>query len=559
MQPAHIRRFALIALVLFIVSAASCAAPRVGPARELPQEAAALLSPAPDHYAPGAGMLEPKPASDRIRQGFEGALTPTARAAIRHDPALDLVAATVAAIYADGEQAPSRAIVQWLFWKCGAVSRYSRADVTSAGNEEELNFIAYEYAGKLQAAPIPEAYGVARATRGGRVSQAIVIGQAPVAVDPFKKSHAPGAQVALKVKPLAGATELVLHEGGDAGAVREARMAAAADGSFTVSYALPSQPGRYFLEVTGVDARAAEGTSRDTLLWVPVYVGVPEPSVPDDFMRAPQVSPADAAGGGARIVELYNAERTKAGKKPLGSDGRLAAVAQKKSDALALAAREPAPNPAFADEIATAGFPPRVCDDAHAIIDSPTEYAKMRLLQPSARKRISSDDGLVLAVALTPRAPGAKPGSAVEYAVVEHAVDPVATLDPVKDVAKVRAALDALRVTEAGGPYGSDEDLGKVVAKFAAEVCRGERKPNETKTLIDRARQTGQSRGANQPSFYNYAANWRVGYDHTRWAETSMLARVKEPRLTHAAVGMCQGNLPGKPGATYLVVVQFAP
>jgi hypothetical protein len=52
---------------------------------------------------------------------------------------------------------------------------------------------------------------------------------------------------------------------------------------------------------------------------------------------------------------------------------------------------------------------------------------------------------------------------------------------------------------------------------------------------------------------------WRAGYDYTRWEETSLFAKSKEPPLSHAEVGICQGNLPGKPGGAYVVAIQYAP
>jgi hypothetical protein len=52
---------------------------------------------------------------------------------------------------------------------------------------------------------------------------------------------------------------------------------------------------------------------------------------------------------------------------------------------------------------------------------------------------------------------------------------------------------------------------------------------------------------------------WRAGYDFTRWEETSLLAKSKDPPLSHAEVGLCQGNLPGKPGGSYVVVISYGP
>ncbi len=100
-------------------------------------------------------------------------------------------------------------------------------------------------------------------------------------------------------------------------------MTPAADGSFTITRKAPTKPGRYFLEVTGLDPRtlqaAPENPWRRSLFWVPVYVGVPEPTAPDPVFRAPAPNPTDVTTWGTRIVDGYNEARAAAGKKPLAA------------------------------------------------------------------------------------------------------------------------------------------------------------------------------------------------------------------------------------------------
>ncbi len=60
-----------------------------------------------------------------------------------------------------------------------------------------------------------------------------------------------------------------------------------------------------------------ENPWRRTCFWVPVYVGVPEPTAPDAFVRAPAPNPTDVTTWGARIVEGYNEARLRAGKQAI--------------------------------------------------------------------------------------------------------------------------------------------------------------------------------------------------------------------------------------------------
>jgi hypothetical protein len=294
-----------------------------------------------------------------------------------------------------------------------------------------------------------------------------------------------------------------------------------------------------------------ENPWRRTLFWAPLYVGVPEPDAPDEALRAPPESPPDAAGWRSRVLDAYDEARTKAGKQPLVRDGRVSTLAQERSGLVARAGREPPPDVVLADKLAAAGFPPHDYDEHSARIDSVADYVHLRLLQPWARRRILGSESLVAGVGLT--ANTNEKGEIDYYTVVEDQVDPVARFDAARDRANVVAALDALQVAEGRAAYKHDEDVAKVVQEFADEVCHGAKRANQMKPLVDKARGVGDK-------FHTWGTPvWRAGYDYTRWQETSVLAKGKEDPLTYAEVGICQGDLPGKPGGSYVVVIQFGP
>ena len=453
------------------------------------------------------------------------------------------------------QQAPSQALLAWLSWRAGAFAPVARVVVMTTTGTDDLDLQTADYAAKVQASVYPESFGVARVTRG-RPAQAIVFARRPLAVEPLPKAYPPGAPITLKVKPLDAFTELALLADDEGGGVVEERFALSGDagGTFSVTHKAPSKPGRYFLEVTGLDPRTLqampENPWRRTLLWVPVYVGVPEPAAPDAFVRAPGASPADVTTWGSRVVELYDEARAKAGKKAIATDGRVTALAAERSGVVARAGREPPPDVVLADKIAAAGYPPHDYDESHARIDGVEDYVALRLLQPSARRRLLGADAVVVGVGLTPNAPNAK--GEIDYTLVEDDVEPAARFDVARDRPEVYAALDAPAKAEGRAAYKHDEDVSKVVQAFADEVCHGAKRPNQMKPFIDKARGVGDK-------YHQWGTPvWRVGYDFTRWEASSLFAKNKEAPMVYAEVGICQGDLPGKPGASYVVAIQYA-
>ena len=94
-------------------------------------------------YGPDAGRVPTTPDQARIRAAFEGALLPAARPSLHHEPALDLVARVVADMAGEG-QPPSQALIQWLFWRAGATSRYARVELMIAQGVDDLDLQTVE-------------------------------------------------------------------------------------------------------------------------------------------------------------------------------------------------------------------------------------------------------------------------------------------------------------------------------------------------------------------------------------------------------------------------------
>src|SRR5262245_13473719 len=198
MRTTFLRRSALFALVL-ATSVAGCATP-TGPVRVLPAEVQKIFEGAPAEYAPGEGRVRGSPDAGRLRVAFEAVLRAETRATLQHEPALDLAAAAVAEATDGGKRPVPHAIMEWLVWRSGATSRVARADVIAADDPGQLDFRLRELGERLQPAMLPQSYGLARSTRGGRTAQVVIVARQALAVEPFPKAHAPGATLVIKGK-----------------------------------------------------------------------------------------------------------------------------------------------------------------------------------------------------------------------------------------------------------------------------------------------------------------------------------------------------------------------
>jgi hypothetical protein len=411
----------------FCAVLAACGAPaHVGPVRDLPERARALLASAPPVYAPEAAGAPPSADAQTLRGAFEGALSPEVRGQMRHDPALDLAATMFAETYSETERTPAHALSQWMVYESGSVALAPWFEVSFGGRarRHDLDDIAVESARKLEPSILPRAFGVARFTEGKLTSQAIVVATAPLDVQPFQKSYAPGAPLTLAVRPRDASTGFVFYADGDDGSVVEEPMAPRPDGTLFVSHAVPARPGRYFVEVRATEpvdkAPDPWNPTAHPLLLVPIYVGMPEPREPEDFIKNPAGAPADPAAWPAWIRAMYDAQRARWHKPPMLEDPRLTALAEARAAAVAPAHGEPAPERGLSRKMRAAGIPVRTYHWETSHFDAVADYVYMRLLSPARRKTIVHSDEPTFAVGIAPRPPDAR--GRVTYAVVEYTV-----------------------------------------------------------------------------------------------------------------------------------------
>jgi hypothetical protein len=527
----------------------------MAPAREIPADVGSLL--ARNGAAYGGPVVAAGADNPALRRAYEDQVSASVRATMKHDPALDIVAQVLATIYLRTRQVPAVSLEQWLFWRCGATEIPAGFDILAFYGDDPgpaLDKRLADVAAQHRPRPVPVSYGLVRVAFSAEITvQALVLASRPVEVPAFKKSFEPGQEMQIAVRPTLAYTDLTLFADAGGGDVRVVPMTSGDDGSRWAKVTLPAQPGRYFVEVVAVEpvegAADPEHPWRNSLLLLPVYVGIPEPTEPDDFIRHPVPNPPDPALWRELILRGYNAERARVGRPPLALDARAAGIAQQHSDEVARTHADPRPDVHLYEELASAGLPANEVGASLGHLEFVSEYVHMRLLEPAARHRLLNPATTLLGLGLSQRPPEER---VRPWAVVEYAIEPLGALDTAKERDRVYAELAALDQAEQKTPIERDDALGRVAQEVAEEVCRGARKLDDGKGVWERAR--GIAKGFTKGGSFSW-----VGYRFSK----SEIARVREGTkgrgFTHVGVGMCQGDLPNLPKGTFALLMEMGP
>jgi hypothetical protein len=546
-------RARLLLSLLALLAALGCgpvpvAAPRA-PLRELSLPISALLAQVPTEYATTRPVPIP---DDRGTAAAQAAFATMIGGAATHEPALDMVAAIAGKSYGETQELPAEALLQWLFWKCGAVSLPGPLNVLVAPAEAEPYF-----RDQLQkaAAALPRgfslAYGLARVATQGEVAQVMVLGLRLTELAPIAKSQAPGARVPVRIKPTKAYGELTLYVDQGGPEVVELPMKAEADGSFSGEAPIPGKPGRYFAEVVGVElppGGAVEKGWRVSLLWLPLYAGVAEPVAPDEFIRHPQKNHPDRATWPAQVLNAYNEARARLGRAPLAFEAGPSNTAQQRSEEIAGTVELPPPDLDLHKKLALAGSPARRLFGFIDEIEYVSEYITLRLQRPAARFAIFDPDVTTFALGLSPRrvSPGLGLINSVEY-VFEHI-----RVDPKKEHDRVQAELDADDRAGGGRGFGASEPLARAAQGVADEVCRGGPEPTDAQAIFARAA------GLDPALHHRFAVPW-FGYDLSKKEIAHVYDAAKGKGYTQVGVGVCQGTVGGRPGVVMMMALFAGP
>ena len=549
-----IRGLSLVLALLSLLSgcAESSGAQAKAPARELPADVGSMLARSGAAY--GGPVVASGADQPALRKAYEDRVLPRTRATIRHEPALDLVAQVLAAIYLQTRSVPALSLEQWLFWRCGATAIPAGFDILAFFGDDPgpaLDKRLGEVAARQKGGSMPQSYGLVRVTfAAGVAGPALVVAGRPVEGPAVKKAFAPGEEMLVAVRPTLPYTSLTVYADAGGGDVKVVPMTANADQSYWAKVVLPSRPGRYFVQVAATEPAAEsvdpEHPFRHGLLHLPVYVGVPEPTEPDEFIRHPVPNPPDVATWRELVLRAYNGERARLGRAPLVVDPRAVTVAQRRSDEVAATPGSPRPDPHVAEELAAVGIPVQEVGNSLGSLEFVSEYVHMRLLEPAARHHLLSPETKLLALGLSQRPgdDGVRPWSVVEYA-----IQPLGPLDVPKERSRVYAELAARDTAEQKPPIQRDDPRGSVAQHLAEEICKRTRTPDDGKGIDERLRRAGV-----RPFSKGGRYSW-VGYHFSR----AEIARVREGAkgngYTRVGVGICQGDLPERPKGTFVLMI----
>ena len=233
------------------------------------------------------------------------------------------------------------------------------------GDDQELGArIAADIVDELAGAPAAR-LGVGIARGATEFNVVVALQDKTLELEPLPRHLAPGqtAVVAGRLIGRAGPPQLAVTA--PSGAVREIDItdaaAAPADRAtrFRGKFTCQEGPGRYQVEVTGVDAGGPT-----VLANFPVYCGVEPPREapgPAGMPRAPSSGGASVAEAEGAILLLVNRDRAAAGLPPLALDRKLAEVARAHSGDMAahdFVAHVSPTSGTFIDRVVRAGIRP---------------------------------------------------------------------------------------------------------------------------------------------------------------------------------------------------------
>jgi uncharacterized protein YkwD len=245
------------------------------------------------------------------------------------DPRLDL-AMTDLARGLRGDDLPALEVVDFLLAHYGIVEPSPHlllGRATPGADENVRQQIAGQIAEVAKVASIARV-GVGIDRSGDQMYVVVALQEQNVQVDPVPRRIAPGGSTVLSGKLTHRYANPHVVVTGPGGSVRQLD-AAASGASFRSEIRCDAGPGRYQVEVTGVN----EGGTV-VLANFPLYCGVAPPAEAprNTGVRQGTLAPADAE---KRMLHLVNRDRAAAGLRPLTLDEKLSAVARAHSHDMA--------------------------------------------------------------------------------------------------------------------------------------------------------------------------------------------------------------------------------
>lgn len=568
-------RVVVAVLFMLLLGSIGCATapsrPPLQSARTLPSGAEYITKLAYNDY--GEEWDDTKSiAADHVRNTFEGALSSRSRASIRHDSRLDQVAALLSLARVWDGAVPVSSLIRWYFWRQGCIHQYVGHVTWSAAGPEGSTILSealQKYAAEMDITE-STSYGVYsfynEEQYNGRPrlvwGQAVVFARRMLRMKPLPKKYPVSAPIELEFQFVDDFFDPQFYIDELDGKVLEQAIpqmpappntsgqSVAPRATFSIHYQAPERPGRYFIEVTAREplrmATDKDNPWRRSVLWLPIYVGIDEPQVPDDFIQKPLPNP-EYGEWIPTILAAYNKVRAEHGLPPIKPHAGLRELAQVRSVKAGDASIELPPDSKLAEKIRRAGLPANQYYQTQGTFERLSEHIKLSLLRPASRFRIMSQDPPWIGLGIAPVT--TNPKNIHENAVVTYTVQPVDKLDV--EIFKKRI-LEGLRRARKGAgllTYQSDANLSAAAQTFADSVCKGTYLPTETSKAWDLVEPKIRARvmmGSLQVQSYEVSNGTIEGI----YGKIDAFA-------DHLAVGACQGDLPGRPQATYTLILYY--
>ena len=280
--------------------------------------------------------------SDELAQRFLACLSPDLKDRFRHDPLLDLVADESAYWVGAKGKLPFTGMMRWMGWRYGQTGNYVHGNYSWAQGGDvgtRLDRMFAETCEKYNTEKpmdkrVAVRFGIARINyQLSRYIQTIVFYENAITLEPLPK--APRIENALTLKGRINRPvtkpRLILSQGGSK--FKTFDLALDPDGTFFVSLPLPKKAAIYHLYVGALDKKEGEseadeaGKWRRPLLWLPIYMGAPEPPLPPKKLSNPNANPEDVSSWAALVLQRYNALRKKYKRAPLSLSPEASALA----------------------------------------------------------------------------------------------------------------------------------------------------------------------------------------------------------------------------------------
>lgn len=504
----------------------------------------------------GLGKEDPKlkkllAESEKIAKLYIDGVPINIRTSLQHSPALDLVAHFHARARAElDNHVPSVGLTAWLFWQTQSAAVFFQSmgwEGSSFGTIQSLDQVLREQGAKDPLSDGPFDFGVAHQQFGGRVGQAVVLAKRYAEVYGLADSYQPGGSLELTGKVFRPLGKLSLFLGTPDSKILQQDVILAADGTFRVSFTLPSSSGRAFLQIAEWHGLATDTTIQSgywtTAMMISIFIGDRGPIKTDAFISQSVPDSEDPAARMAKIVEIYNTERAKQGLDPMTLSTEMNEIAKEKLPDIEKTMGND--NEMFA-KLATHGVSAKSVSWQCGELDKAVEHAGTSLLIPSYRSIILDSRFKSTGLAVQPDSHGFS-------AYLQYFIEPLPEFDAVKRKTEIFSTLNQARVAKGRKPFKRHGPTEKALNEFAREVCDGKLKKGQFDPLLQKiSKRTAGISGIR-------ALESLTHYFDLPGEDDAVFGELYTSKSTHLAIALCRGNFQGPDLKEYVLLLTFQP